>query len=300
MISWQELLEVLGSEQARVIYSRVGQVVTVLSAVFAFWNSWSAKKALLAEKTQRTRKGEIELGVTYRIGGKLFRLAKLALARTNQIFTNPERENQFRLSPNEVKVSQIDGKDEQIGMHTMGAAGENKFVSLTFSSMYSEMWQLPTLWAAAGVPSRMVRFLHAIRHDTYATVDKVDGYQTARSMLFPLEEVERAGTDPSFFESETEISYQKDRLYQMREIYRIWKSAEESDKWRVVEVVMPVPELLFLGGEIAKLTDLVSKAQHAVSQLRELGGELAESRLNALAEAAATKTLAELASRIAQ
>jgi hypothetical protein len=294
-MSWEDFVRIFGSTEAQQLYSKIGQIVTVLSAVFAFWNSWSAKRALLADKQQRTRNGEVELGITYRIGDSLYRLSKLALHRTNSLFLNRVRENFFRKRPNQEVTACIDGKDENVGLHDMGSPGENKFVALTFGNLYSEIWQQSTLWAAAGVPCRMVRFLHAFRHDTYATADKIDGYQTGRSMLFPLEEVERAGTDPDFLLSGTEISYQKDRLYQMREIYRVWKSKEESDKWRVIELVMPVPEILFLGGEIQQLSSLVSQATQAIEALRSLGGELESSRLDELAQRAASAALQKLA-----
>jgi hypothetical protein len=245
--------------------------------------------------------GEVVVGVTFEVTPGRFRLAKLATVATNLLFRNGAREDLFRKSPNEAREAVINGETQQIGLHDMGSVGENKFVGLTFQALVAEMCQLPTLWAAAGVPTRWVKFLHAFRHDSYSTVDERDGFQTGRSMLFLREDVERAGTDSSFLSSETEIPYQKDRLRIMQEVYRVWRSGEESDKWRVIEIEVPVPELLFLGADIerlkaaaASLSDTVATATGAIAALRELGGELSGNRLDELANKAAHNAVEEV------
>lgn len=282
------------------VFKNIGSVVTVLSAFFAFWNSWSAKKALLADKKQRTRTGEVELGVTYPIGSGMYRLAKLAMRPVNGLFVNREREEQFRRKGNQDVTSDVNGQPENVGLQDMGSVGENKFVSLTFQSLIAELTQQATLWAAAGVPMRYKSFLLAFRWDTYSTVDKTDGYQTGRSMLLPIEEVIAAGEDETFLDRETEIPYQKDRLHHMREVYRIWKSEVETDKWRVTQIELPVPELLYMGSEIQRLSTLVTEAQQALEELRALGGELEDNRLQELAQLAADRTVARLAQMISE
>lgn len=294
------LYQVLTSEEAKVFYARLASIVTVLSTVFAFYNSQVAKNALLAEKKQRTRKGEVEYGVTYRTEGR-FRLAKLAMRATSTLFPNRVREDLFRKSGNEDRTAVVsEGKEpENVGLQDSGDPGENKYFSLTHANLIAEMVQLPTLWAAAGVPSRNVPFLQAFRYDTYSTKDAVDGYQTGRAMLVPLAEVVAAGEDPDFLKSETEIPYQRDRLFHLKEIYRVWKSQEASDKWRVFEIVIPVPEILFLGAEVTSLTKVVAEAKELIATLKQLGGELSDSRLEALADNAAKRALNGLSALLA-
>jgi hypothetical protein len=85
----------------------------------------------------------------------------------------------------------------------------------------------------------------------------------------------------------------------MQEVYRVWRSGEEGDKWRVIEIEIPVPELLFLGADIehlkaaaASLSDTVATAMGAISALRQLGGELSNNRLDELANNAAHNAVA--------
>lgn len=299
MSYWEILVETFTSDSAKLFFGRVGQIITVISAVFAFYNARAAKKALLAEKQQRSRKGEVEYGVTYRTGSR-FGLRKLAMRATNSIFSNPIRENLFRNSGNEERTAVVSEENgpENIGLQDTGDPGENKFFSLTHGTAFAEMFQQSTLWAAAGVPCREVRFLQAFRYDTYSTRDRVDGYQTGRAMLFLLTDIIEAGENPNFLQNETEVAYQRDRLFQMQEVYRVWKSEESSDKWRVIEITMPVPELLFLGTEIVELTRVTEEAQRTIQHLRELGGELSDSRLEQLAQAAARQALQNLASSL--
>ena len=299
MSYWEILVETLTTDSARLFFGRLGQIITVISAVFAFYNARAAKKALLAEKQQRSRKGEVEYGVTYKTGSK-FGLHKLAMIATNNLFTNPIRENLFRKSGNEDRTAIVSDESgpENIGLQDTGDPGENKFFSLTHGTTFAGMFQQSTLWAAAGVPCREVRFLQAFRYDTYSTQDKVDGYQTGRAMLFLLTDIIEAGENPDFLKNETKIAYQRDRLFQMQEVYRVWKSDEASDKWRVIEITMPVPELLFLGTEIVELTRVTEEARRTIQTLRELGGELSEGRLEQLAQAAARQALQNLASSI--
>jgi hypothetical protein len=305
-MSFLDLWGMLSSAAAQAFYSKAGQIITVLSALFAFWNSWSAKRELLRDKQQRTRKGDVELGVTFQIKDGLFRLAKLAMRPTNALFRNLPRENLFRNSPNEVKTVEIGGELHQVGLHTMGTSGEDKFVGLSFQTLYAEMFQQSTLWAASGVPTQMVKFLHVVRHDTYSTKDPTDGFQTTRSMLFLAEDVVRAGTDLNFLAAnQTELPHQVDRLHQMQEVYRVWKSPEDQDKWRVIEIEVPVPKLLFLGAEIESLKEAASSLERAVlsatetaSLIRQLGGEISQSRLDELANAAAQKAVADLVERM--